>query len=46
MKLAGEFKLFDNKITYWLGKVLAMILPIFAKNPCYLFPLLAESLPV
>lgn len=46
MKLTGEFKLFGNKITHCLGKVLTVILPVFTKNPYYLFPLLAESLPV
>lgn len=40
MKLTGEFKLFGNKITHWLGKVLPVILPVFTKNPYYLSPYL------
>lgn len=44
MKLAGESKLFGNKITHCLGEVLTLILPIFAKNPYYLFHLTCRIL--
>lgn len=40
MNLTGEFKLFGNKITHWLGKVLTVILPVFTENPYCLFPYL------
>lgn len=46
MKLAGEFKLFGNKITHCLGEVLTLILPILLKIHTIFSLLLAESLPV
>lgn len=44
MKLTGEFKLFGNKITHSLAKLLTLILPVFTRNAYYLFPLTCRIL--